>query len=123
LQESITEKSLHDVTFINSNDGWAVGYQGTILHTTNGGGSWVEKEKAEKSDLRPVIRLKIIPNPFVSFATLPGHSSDRFALYDVSGRRVGTYRGDRIGEGLVPGVYFIRELEAKAKPVRVVKVR
>ena len=41
----------------------------------------------------------------------------------MTGRRVGVYRGDRIGEGLVPGVYFIRALEGKAGPVRVVKVR
>jgi hypothetical protein len=36
---------------------------------------------------------------------------------------VGIYRGDRIGEGLQAGVYFIRGLEAKARPVRIVKVR
>jgi len=48
--------------------------------------------------------LKITPNPFISFATLPGHEAERFSLYDIAGRRVGTYRGDRIGEGLTPGV-------------------
>jgi hypothetical protein len=54
---------------------------------------------------------------------VPGHSSDRFFLYDVSGRRVGTYKGDRIGEGLRAGVYFIRAESGDGKPVRVVKVR
>jgi subtilisin family serine protease len=70
----------------------------------------------------PASRLLAIPNPFTSFTSVPGHSSDRFALYDISGRRVGVYKGDRIGEGLVPGVYFVRA-EGKGKPVRVVKVR
>jgi hypothetical protein len=46
-----------------------------------------------------------------------------FALYDISGRRVGTYRGDRIGEGLRAGVYFVRALEGKAGLARIVKVR
>jgi len=71
----------------------------------------------------PSSLIRPIPNPFVSFAIVPGHSTDRFALFDISGRRVGTYRGDRIGEGLQAGVYFIRALEGEAKPVRVVKVR
>jgi hypothetical protein len=67
--------------------------------------------------------LKATPNPFVSYATLPGHEADRFALYDISGRRVGVYKGDRIGEGLRAGVYFVRAESGKGKPVRVVKVR
>jgi hypothetical protein len=36
---------------------------------------------------------------------------------------VGTYKGDRIGEGLQAGVYFIRAEGGEARPVRVVKVR
>jgi hypothetical protein len=68
-------------------------------------------------------RLKVSSNPFASFARVPGHSTDRFALYDISGRRVGTYRGDRIGEGLRAGVYFMRAEKGEARPVMVVKVR
>jgi hypothetical protein len=67
--------------------------------------------------------FSICPNPFTSFARVPGHSTDRFALYDVSGRRVGVYKGDRIGEGLRAGVYFLRANEGKGKPVRIVKIR
>jgi len=65
----------------------------------------------------------VSPNPFTSFATVPGHKTDRFTLYDVSGRRMGTYKGDRIGEGLRAGVYFVRAESGKDRPVRVVKVR
>jgi len=67
--------------------------------------------------------FSVIPNPFTSFATVPGHSSERFALYDVSGRKVGIYKGDRIGEGLSAGVYFLRPDGKDSKPLRVVKVR
>ena len=71
-----------------------------------------------------LVPLSVVPNPFTSFATFPGHSSERFALYDISGRRVGTYRGDRVGADLAPGVYFLRPVGNKdAKPVRVVKLR
>jgi hypothetical protein len=71
----------------------------------------------------PDCGLTAKPNPFTSFARVPGHSSDRFSLYDVSGRRVGTYKGDRIGEGLRAGVYFMRANEGKGKLARIVKVR
>jgi len=68
-------------------------------------------------------RLKVSPNPFVSFAAIPGHSSERFAIYDVSGRKIGVYKGDRIGEGLAPGVYFVRGQASSSAPLRIVKVR
>jgi len=79
-------------------------------------------EELDKHD-RFVGDLRITPNPFTSFATLPAHEAERFSLYDVSGRRVGTYRGDRVGEGLAPGVYFLRSSDNKDKPLRIVKVR
>jgi len=73
----------------------------------------------------PVSRFPftVVPNPLVSFSSVPGHSTDRFALYDISGRRVGTYKGDRIGEGLRAGVYFVRRDDRDSKPLRIVKVR
>jgi len=63
------------------------------------------------------------PNPFLSFTRVVGHKREPFALYDVSGRRVGTYKGDRIGEGLAPGVYFLRPSAESAKLLRIVKLR
>jgi len=69
------------------------------------------------------LRFSPLPNPFTSFTTVPGHSPDRFALYDISGCRVGTYKGDRIGEGLRAGVYFVRHSDSKDRPLRIVKVR
>ena len=65
----------------------------------------------------------VTPNPFTSFATLPGHETERFSLYDVSGRRVRTYRGDRVGLDLLPGVYFLRAQASSSAALRVVKVR
>jgi len=75
--------------------------------------------------ISPISRLPYSthPNPFTSFVSVPGHSPERFALYDISGRKVGVYKGDRIGEGLSAGVYFLRPEGKDAKPLRVVKVR
>jgi len=81
------------------------------------------EESAEIRGKKLEVRITVSPNPFTSFATIPGHSTERFALYDVSGRRVGTYKGDRIGADVPQGVYFLRAESGKGKPVRVVKVR
>ena len=42
-QTSGTANGLREVFFINSNEGWAVGYSGTLLKTTNGGNNWTSK--------------------------------------------------------------------------------
>jgi hypothetical protein len=79
--------------------------------------------EAQSKSNEGIVSYKAIPNPFVTYAKIPGHSSDGFALYDVSGRKVGVFRGDRIGYGLTPGVYFLRPENGSAKPLRIVKVR
>jgi hypothetical protein len=67
--------------------------------------------------------VKITPNPFISFARAPGREAEQFELYDISGRKVGTFKGDRIGERLGAGVYFLRPESGKAKPLRIVKIK
>lgn len=81
-------------------------------------------EESSPSRLTPnASRLTVSPNPFISYTTIPGHSSDRFTLYDISGRKVGTYKGDRIGQGLSSGVYFLRQENNDTKPLRIVKLK
>jgi hypothetical protein len=87
------------------------------------GNSGMEESSGGFQPLTSNLYHSVVPNPFVSYTTLPGHSSDHFALYDISGRKVGIYRGDRIGEGLRAGVYFVRRMDGGTPPVRVVKVR
>jgi hypothetical protein len=100
-----------------------VGEYGVILKTTDGGGgpSFVEEEVFSFPVSRPTFSIR--PNPFTSFASVPGHLADRFSLYDVSGRRVGTYKGDRIGEGLRAGVYFLKPEGKDSNPIRLVKLQ
>jgi photosystem II stability/assembly factor-like uncharacterized protein len=42
-QVSGTTNALRQVSFINTNEGWAVGSSGTLLKTTNGGSTWTAK--------------------------------------------------------------------------------
>ena len=71
----------------------------------------------------PKFIIRCNPNPFSSFTTLPGYESECFVFYDISGRQVGTSRGDRIGLGLSPGVYFLKGEGKEDRPLRIVKVR
>lgn len=67
--------------------------------------------------------LKVSPNPFVNFTTVSGQEKGDFVLYDISGKKVGTYRGERIGADVSPGVYFLVLPGRNVNPVRIVKVR
>jgi len=101
-----------------------VGNSGVILHTDDGGRSGVwENPQGSFQPLTSNLYLSGVPNPFTSYTSVPGRPSDRFTLYDISGRRVGTYKGNRIGEGLSAGVYFVRSENQSARPLRIVKVR
>jgi hypothetical protein len=111
---------LFGVDFADTGNGWACGSYGVILKYSSGVG--VE----EQTDQRLAVngqRLSVAPNPFTSSATVFGHPKGRFAVYDISGRLIRTYHGDRFGEDLSPGVYFLVPQEKGAKPVRVVKLR
>jgi hypothetical protein len=78
---------------------------------------------AEGRGQRLEVSITARPNPFTSFAIVPGHEKERFALYDITGRNKGVYSGDRIGEGLSAGVYFLRSETKDPKPLRIVKLR
>jgi hypothetical protein len=66
--------------------------------------------------------LNVTPNPFVTFTRVPGHESERFELYDVSGKKQGTFSGNRIGDKLPPGVYFMPRIGKQSQNLRIVKV-
>ncbi|HTW92442.1 MAG TPA: hypothetical protein VMH22_12135 [bacterium] len=80
-------------------------------------------EPAVSREMRGATRIVAVPNPFVSSTRIPGHDGDRFEVYDASGKMVGAYRGNRIGEGLLPAVYFIRSGDERGGSLRVVKAR
>jgi len=99
-----------------------------LIKTDANGNVGVEEERGQGDKGTRGQGVTVTPNPFTSFATLPGHEAERFSLYDISGRKVGTYRGDRVGEGLAPGVYFLKYQEMLKQVqhdeiVRIVKVR
>lgn len=99
------------------NGQWSVMYRRLPLV-----GSGVE-ETAEIRGQKLEVRITAKPNPFASFAVVPGHEGEKFTLYDVSGRKVGVYKGDRIGVGLSAGIYFLKPQGGGSKPLRILKLR
>ena len=85
-------------------------------------GSGVEQGRIVSS---PVSRhpFSVVPNPFVSYASVPRHEKERFSLYDIAGRKVGVYQGNRVGLGLSAGIYFLKPENKDANLLRVVKLR
>ena len=87
------------------------------------GNSGVEESSGSFYPLTSHLSFSVVPTPFTSFTAVFGHEGERFTLYDVSGRLVGKYKGDRVGEGLTAGVYFLRPEGKDAKPLRIIKLR
>ena len=53
-QESGVNVDLFDVKFVDAQEGWAVGAEGTIVHTTNGGGTWTSERSGTEHQLERV---------------------------------------------------------------------
>ncbi len=54
VSEPDVKVTLQDIFFINENEGWVVGDEGLILHTTNGGDEWIEVNSGTTKDLAKV---------------------------------------------------------------------
>lgn len=48
------DATLHDVTFVDSRRGWAVGDRGVVLHTDDGGAHWARQQSGVESPLLSV---------------------------------------------------------------------
>lgn len=54
VQESGVMQSLRDVSFVDTLNGWTVGYHGTILHTSDGGNNWEVQYCADTIELSTI---------------------------------------------------------------------
>jgi photosystem II stability/assembly factor-like uncharacterized protein len=106
-----------DIEFINENIGWAVGWNGMIYKTTNGGVTSIDEEN---QIINSFILHQNYPNPFNPNTTItyfiPKESFVKLSVFNSLGQLVktlvdeiqmqGEYQIDFISNGLTSGVYY-----------------
>lgn len=104
---------------------------GKTIQLTNGQywmwtvSGWVQvgTEETQNANLKNQ-KLKIRPNPFINYTSIPGYEKETFSIVDITGREVNICKGNKIGEKLPSGIYFVRQLNsANNKLLRIVKVK
>jgi photosystem II stability/assembly factor-like uncharacterized protein len=114
---SFEDAPLHAVQFVDANEGWAVGDEGVVWHTIDGGKSWERQVTGVRASLRGIHFLNPYTGWIAGRVELPGGRSEGVVLATNSGgegsekQRIGWQRGL---QGTVPGlngVRFVRELE------------
>jgi hypothetical protein len=110
---------INRIFFADTLNGWAVGNGGTILHTTNGGVSFVEEEEINEVPTEFLLSQNY-PNPFNPSTkikySVPQSSNVMIKVFDILGKEIetlineekpiGTYEITWYAEGLPSGVYF-----------------
>jgi hypothetical protein len=61
----------------------------------------VESEAPSSIDAPPS------PNPFVCWTSFKGYEKNAVMVYDLCGRKIGEYPGDKVGANLASGIYFV----------------
>ena len=111
---------LSEISFIDADNGWGCGDYGRILRF--GEDPTGIADFSHSLSPAPGTGLAVSSNPFITSSTasftLPAQCSVNLDLYDLSGRKVQTIlsgilpRGEHSmmvsGEGLAPGMYFIK---------------
>ena len=119
IQWSDTLNVFSSVYFADVSSGWVVGDNGTILHTTNGGVTFVEEEQLDEA-LTEFLLSQNWPNPFNPSTkikySVPQTSQVLVKIYDVlaneietlvnAEKTVGTYELTWNAVNLPSGVYF-----------------
>jgi photosystem II stability/assembly factor-like uncharacterized protein len=77
-QTLYSTQNLNSINFISAEDGWIVGYWGTMFHTTNGGVSHIAEHNQQIDFPNDISLFQNYPNPFNS------NTNIKFYIYSPS---------------------------------------
>jgi len=116
---SASDSSVHVVWYDSRDANYEIYYKRNARGNTG-----VEEEKYQTSKIKlQSSNFKTTPNPFSSFTKIYGFEKEKFVVYDLTGKIVGIYNGERIGDDLPAGIYFIKSFKNDSKYMRILKVR
>jgi photosystem II stability/assembly factor-like uncharacterized protein len=103
------DAALHAVQFVDANEGWAVGDEGVIWHSIDGGAHWERQPSGVRGSLRSLHFL----NPYTGWVAgreeLPGGRSAGVLLYTDDGG----LHWQRVLLGALPGLNVVRFVDEK----------
>jgi photosystem II stability/assembly factor-like uncharacterized protein len=103
------DAAVHAVQFADRNEGWAVGDDGVIWHTIDGGANW----ERQKSGTRASLRAVHFSNPYSGWAVgrldQPGGGSVGVMLRTTDGG----LRWEEVGLNVLPGLHLVRFFDDK----------
>jgi photosystem II stability/assembly factor-like uncharacterized protein len=120
VQPSSPDNFVEDIEFVNPNTGWAVGWNGMIFHTSNGGVSSIRNVADDLPD-SPLL-YQNYPNPFNPSTTISYYLAKRdnieLSLLNALGQKIetlfsgvqnsGFHKVNINGLNLSSGIYFYR---------------
>ena len=103
------DAAVHAVQFIDKDEGWAVGDDGVVWHSVNGGAAW----ERQKSGTRASLRSVHFQNPYTGWAVgrldAPGGVSVGVMLKTTDGG----IKWDEVGTSVLPGLHAVRFFDEK----------
>src|SRR5262249_36314587 len=103
------DAALHAVQFVDKDEGWAVGDEGVVWHTIDGGKTWERQPSGVRASLRSLHFL----NPYTGWVAgreeLPGGGSGGVLLFT----RDGGLKWQRVTLNPLPGLTRVRFLDTK----------
>jgi len=104
------DAALHAVQFWDNREGWAVGEEGVIWHTIDGGKHWERQSSGVRASLRSLHFLDPYTGWVVGREELPGGGSVGVVLFTKDGG----LRWQRLMLNMLPGLHRVRFVDEKA---------
>jgi len=106
---ALADAALHAVQFVDSQEGWAVGDDGVIWHTIDGGQSWERQASGTRASLRSVCFLDPFTGYVAGIDVLPDGRSSGVILYTSDGG----LKWQKASVRELPGIFRIQFLDRR----------